>query len=330
MKTKVFYLIFLIGLAIACWWSWVHFFGSQFPSTIVFLIVICLFAPALIWAARRVDLKIWICIGLVILIVLCLPDWLVVNLFLVPLSQPRDGLVEFTLLMTFCAAVVVAALLFQSGLNLLNRQNASIEQEGDSPAHRKPSRWIAVIALVLGALVLAQALHFFYWFMVWDTTGDGLGGLWLAIPILAVLFSCVLLLNALLGKTKLASFLYLLLIPVLMTISACAQSVDFRQLTEERAGQVNQAIETFYAREGRYPHALGQLIPWYAISLPNPLIIYAQDWCYDGGDDHYRLGYVNRDHWSDPNLYGRIYKSNGKIPDLPSLCAEEIAALKNR
>jgi len=130
---------------------------------------------------------------------------------------------------------------------------------------------------------------------------------------------------------KWAGFLYSLLIPALMiAVSARAQRVDFRQLTEERAERVTQAIETYYAREGHYPQDLRQLVPRYVLSLPGPVIIYGQDWCYDGGEDYYRLGYVYREHWSDPDLHGRIYRTKGETLDLPGICAEEIAALENR
>ena len=116
----------------------------------------------------------------------------------------------------------------------------------------------------------------------------------------------------------------------MIAVSARAQRVDFRQLTEERAERVSQAIETTYTRKGSYPQDLQHLIPWYVLSLPGPVTIYGQDWCYDGGEDYYRLGYVYREHWSDPDLHGRIYRAKGKVPDLPGICAEEIAALEKR
>ena len=188
-----------------------------------------------------------------------------------------------------------------------------------------------MVVLALGALLLAKALHSLYWLMVWDTTYDSLEYFWLVFPITAVLFSGVVLSIALPGRTRWAGFWYSLLIPALMiVVSAQAQSVDLRRLTDQRAERVSQAIETYHAREGRYPHDLGELTPRYVLSLPEPVIIYGQDWCYDGGEDYYRLGYVYREHWSDPDLHGRIYKSKGKGSDLPGICAEEIAALEER
>lgn len=49
-----------------------------------------------------------------------------------------------------------------------------------------------------------------------------------------------------------------------------------------------------------------RLTPGYVLSLPGPVIIYGQDWCHDGGDDYYRLGYVVCEHWSGPRLTGQV------------------------
>ncbi len=228
-------------------------------------------------------------------------------------------------------ALIMAALLLYSGLNLYQEwQNAGAVEGKGSQTQRKQAGKAAVVVLALGALLLAKTLHNLYWLMVWDTTGDSIEYFPLVIPVIAVLFSGVMLSIAPPGRIRLAGFLYSLLIPVLMiAVSARAQSVDFRQLTEERAGRVNQAIETYYARKGRYPKNLRQLTPGYALSLPGPVIIYGQDWCYDGGDDYYRLGYVYREHWSTPFLIGQIYKTN-QAPDLDRICDEEITSLQNR
>ena len=69
------------------------------------------------------------------------------------------------------------------------------------------------------------------------------------------------------------------------------------------AAQVSQAVERYYAQEGRYPEKLQQLIPWYLLSVPEPVLINGLDWCYDGGADYFRLGYADREHWSAPNWF---------------------------
>ena len=200
----------------------------------------------------------------------------------------------------------------------------------NSQPQRKHAGRTAVVVIALDALILAKMLHYLYWLMVWDTTYDPLKYMWLLFPFLAVLFSAFVLVITSPGWRKLAGGLYVLLIPALIVVSTYAQQVDYRQLTEERAEHTINVIETYYAREGRYPKDLRQLIPRFSLSLPGPVIIYGQDWCYEGGDDGYRLGYVYREHWSDPRLVGRIYETVGEQPYRDRICDEEIAALQER
>jgi hypothetical protein len=335
MRMIVSFLFALIVLLIAYW----LFIGWGMPNALIIaailivLVIACwLFVSALAWAARRMSARVWIYAGLFILAGLVLPTSMLVEIFPDRLSLPFGTLLATTLFMMPSIALVIAALLLYSGLNLYQEwQNAGAVEGGGSQAQRKYAGRAVVVVLVLSALLLAKTLYNLYWLMVWEKTDDSFGYLWLVVPVLAALFSGVTLSIALPGRTNLAGYLYSLLISALMiAVSARAQSVDFRQLTEERAGRVSQAIESYYAREGRYPQDLRQLTPWYVLSLPGPVIIYGQDWCYAGGDDYYRLGYVYREHWSDPRLIGRIYKTKGKAPDLYRMCEEEVIASQKR
>ena len=327
----------LSALTLVCWRVTHSMFGFisflfDFLNWPIALAIVLLFVPALVLAARRVSERVWIYAGLLILAGLFLPASTVVNIFPYRWSLPFEGSMALTLFSMLSVALVIVALLLNSGLNLYQewQNEGAVDGEG-SQTQRKPAGKAAVIVLALGALLLAKVLHNLYWLMVWDTTYDSLEYYWLVFPVMAVLFSGVMLSIALPGRTRLAGFLYSLLIPALMiAVSARAQSVDFRQLTEERAERASQAIETYYTRKGSYPQDLQHLTPWYVLLLPGPVTIYGQDWCYDGGEDYYRLGYVHREHWSDPDLHGRIYKAKGKAPDLPGICAEEIAALEER
>ncbi len=325
------YLFALIVPAIVCWPAISFLWGSLGPGELIISTIIgWLAASILVLVARKVSHSVWIYIELLILAGLLIPDSLFVKIFPASLSEPFGSLMALTLLSTLSMALVIAALLLYSGLNLHKKWRNADEEDGISQAQRKHAARASVVAIVLSALLLAKAIHNFYWFMVWDTTFDPLGHLWSFFPVLAVLFSAALLFITLPGRTKLAGFLYLLLIPALIAVSARAQSVDFRQLTKERAESVSQAIETYYTQEGCYPRDLRQLIPWYIFSLPEPVIIYGQGWCYDGGGGYYRLGYVYREHWSDPRLTGQIYKTKGEVSDLQRICDKEIATLQKR
>jgi hypothetical protein len=254
--------------------------------------------------------------GLILLAGLLLRPTTLGILFPTDSVQPFDWGTSFPLFLVMTMALIMAAILLSSGLRLIGagQQNA------------------AICFFIFSALLLGAAMLNFYWLIVWDDTYDGLGYLWLFIPVLGVFFATVWLVFTLPKRAKLAAFLYLLLLPPsLILISGRAQQVDFRQLTEARAERVNQAIEVYYRREGHYPEELGQLTPRYLFSLSEPVIIFGQDWCYSGGGDDYQFGYVYREHWSNPNLAGLVRGAgDGGASDLSPICEKEIAALQAR
>ena len=322
----------LSALTLVCWQSAGLLFGFFGPlSWLTSLAIVLLLVSAVTWAARKMSVKIWIYAGLLSLAGLLLPASLFVKLP-GPLGEPLSSPQAMMLLLILSMALVTTALLLNSGLNLFKEwRNMGALEGGGSQAQRKSVGKIVLFVLALCPLLLATALYNLYWFMVWDTTTDSLGYLWLTTPVPAVLLSSVVLSIVLPGRTKLAGVLYSVLIPALMiAVSARAQHVDFRQLTKERAGRVSQAIETFYDREGHYPQDLRQLIPWYALSLPGPVIMYGQGWCYQGGQDYYRLGYLDREHWSSPILFGRVYSAKGHSPLKVDVCQPAIDTYRAR
>jgi hypothetical protein len=331
-KTKAFYLFALSVLSMGCWlyaglWS-----SSQGPWLAVLSIAAWLFISTLALAAARMRHSAWIYACLSILAALLILASLFLPASLLSRLPRPQGLEPFSsqqarvLLLMLSVALVTVALLLHSGLKLLDElRNTGASEGRDSPAQRKRVGKTALLLFALGSFLLAKALHDLYWFTVWDATTDSLGYIWLAIPVPVALLSGVVLCITLPGRKKLAGFLYALFVPALMIgVSAYAQRVDFHQLTEERAERITQAIETYYAREGRYPQNLRQLTPWYILSLPGPVILYGQDWCYQGGIDDYRLGYLDREHWSSPILFGRVYSAQGHSPLRTDICQPAI------
>jgi len=338
MKNKIFYLLALIVLLMVCWLFSVLLFGQSASSGLAIIVAMAcaLAALGLALAARRLSVKAWFVAGLLILAgLVVLPTSLLEETektFLGGLPQPVVTLLSITIFLMLPLALVVAAVLLQSGVSLYNewRKAGAVEDRAPGAKRAQAGRAAAAVFL-LSALLILKTLQNFYWLVVWDSTTDGLQYFWLFVPVMAALFAGVLLFIDLQGWTRWAGLMYALLIPaLLLAVYAGAQRVDFRQLTEERAGRVSQAIESYYARQGSYPQDLRQLVPRYLLALPGPVIINGQSWCYDGGETFYRLGYVDRGHWSSPILTGRVYKANGAAPALPPICDQEIAALRKR
>ena len=324
MNNKLLYLFAAIILTIACWPIAYFLWGFGSPvKVIVTATVGGLSASALAWAARRVSYRGWVYAGLFILAGLFLPASVLSEDF------PDD---QSTLFLILSAALVIAAFLLHSGLHLYRQlQNAgAVEGRGSQPQRKFAGR-TATVVLVLSALLLTKALYNLYWSTVWDNTTDSLGYFWLVFPVAAALYSGAVISITLPGGTKLAGLLYALLIPALMiAVSTGAQSVDFFQLTEDRAGQVSQAIEAYYARKGSYPQDLRQLTPGYVLSLPGPVLLFGQDWCYEGGSDYYRLGAVYREHWSNPFITARVYASAGNPPEPSEICGKELSETRSQ
>lgn len=302
MKTPVFVLLIAIVLFVV--FAMISSAGSSgiMGAAAVASLFCGLFALVLPKVIERVNPKVWIFTGLVLLALLLIPTSLLFSdlataaFFLIPL------------------ALVNAAFLLYSGLSLRSSE---------------PQARIVIPVFFVGILLIIGTLFKIYDLTVWDNTYDSLKYILLFAPMLAVLLSGLTLLIALPSKTKLAGIAYLLLAPALMIwVSTLAQRVDFRALTSQRADRVVQAIESFYAREERYPASLSELTPRYILALPEPVIIYGQTWCYESGDGYYRLGYVDREHWSDPRMIGRIFKAEGQPAQQSLMCEAEIATLQ--
>ena len=286
MTQKLVYGFALIMLALASWlvvgFLW-GFFGSGWQ--IVRLIGFFLFALALALAFKRMSDRLRIYIGLIFLAGLLLPNSSVVAHPSLNLPEALLTLLATTLFCLPALALVSAAWLLHSGLNRYQEWRAAgkVEEAGSAAPPKLAGRAAAVL-LGLSVLLLGMILYTLYWLTIWDNANDSIGYILIILPVLAALFSGVMLSITLPGRAKLAGPMVALLIPALLiAVSARSQRVDFRQLTEERAGQINRAIETFYAREGHNPQDFRQLTPGILLSIPDPVIIVGAGWCYDSG-----------------------------------------------
>jgi hypothetical protein len=305
-------------------------------TLLAFLLVAAfwLFGVRLIWAVRSSDERVWLALGLVALAGLAL---------IPPIFHEHEPnasrLIDNNDLLGFllpqllpCLALVLAALLLFIGLRQVHFSGQPESKPDGEPSRqgRNPGR-IAVTALALSLLVLVGGLYHLYWLFVWDSTYDSLHVFFLMVPFLTALFSAAVLADLLLGKMKLVALLFAILIPALMIgVFWSAKRVDFRALTEARAERVSQALASYQARQGRYPETLDQLAPRTMLSIPDPVILYGQEWCYQGATDSYQLGFVDREHWSSPELFATVYKTQGAPADSGDLCESEISVMKER
>jgi hypothetical protein len=157
---------------------------------------------------------------------------------------------------------------------------------------------------------------------IWDVATDGLRGpLLLMVVDFTAVAAALLLVWSLPGRWKLAALAFAASVFVLMEDAHKLGTYDPdgkwgklpALVTEQRAQLIDQALQRYHAQNGRYPDSLTDLVPRYLIYLPNPYMIPGQNWCYDGGLDYYRFGYLYRAYFSSP-VPARIHAAAGDPP----------------
>ncbi|MFO7663945.1 MAG: hypothetical protein R6X18_15320, partial [Chloroflexota bacterium] len=235
-------------------------------------------------------------------------------------------MISFDLLWGFYASAAVIAGHVVAALLLF-----SLLRPGKVGADGKKRNRKTALSVLLGIALVAKALHTQYWLIIWDSTYDPFELFWLHLILLPVFLIWCALALAVPDRFKPLALSLVVVMPVLiLSCDLVAQRSDFRQLTTARAESVNRAIEAYHRREGHYPDSLRRLTFREGLLLPEPVTLPGQNWCYDGSADFYQLGYVDRNHWSDPNLFGHLHDTGGEVSDRPPLCASEIATLRYR
>lgn len=273
---------------------------------LLFAFVTALLTIGLVATVHKSSHKTALAVGILFLVVMLIPATTAVPPLPNNAIQPFNGWAVIALLFIPCVSLIVVALLIASAVSLQQQQRPF------------------AAPLLLSILLLAKAMHNIYWHFVWDTTYDALDIFWLPITFLPIGVGGLVLLITLPKRKALISGAYTLLPLLVIGTAVLAWQVDFRELTETRAERVSRAVVAFQQREGRYPASLRELTPRTMLTVSEPVILFGQDWCYDGGSDYFRLGYVDREHWSSPYLTGHLYAAAGDTTDLTRLCAAEI------
>lgn len=328
MWKKLCLFILLTLLLLVFYWFAVFTFGFSLSLAGWLLLVLALLLTALlVFTAARLSESAWLFPGLLILLALFLttsfyplsqstgmPGWLYWMRNLLPNALPT-------------LAVIFSAILVGSSLRppqlALDRGSPGVP---DSPTHPIASaRWLA---LLLAVFLLLKTFHNIYWLTVWEETTDSIPYYWAFLPVFGSLYAGILIYSFMPGRGKWVGLVYLLPLPILLiAVSNLAQRVDYRQLTIQRAARVDRAIQTYYSTYDQYPTTLQQLVPRYLLSVPSPVIIIGQDWCYQGRANAYQFGYVTHQNWWTPYVSAAPVASHGDLTAFGPLCAAEIAAI---
>ncbi len=194
-------------------------------------------------------------------------------------------------------------------------------------ALEKPLRPISVVWRVGLAIVLLASVVNQIWAAVpWDLMTDGLGGV---VIVELAGFAAIAAAMLIAWKTpdwrRLAAIGFAAVVMFVMpAASEAGMRLDPVEITAQRADQVNQAVLHYHTQTGRYPVALAELSPWYLWHIPEPIMIRNVTWCYEGGEDYYRLGYLfHRSFGFRASV--RIHASAGNVPNTPWPCDEALA-----
>lgn len=316
----LFSLIFIVWIGI----EFVGFLIIIFPIAIAFSYGLVL----MVW---KISPKLKLLVGVLLLAGLLYPSHALIG---IPTGH-GNFLMTFlwwTLVAIPPLAVIAAAMLLFSFLELrAGHKREGMDGTTETEHQRTHVSRIITASLIVAVVLLCATIYNLYWLTIWDNTYDPLGYLWILLPVTAGIAVSIMLAIALNGKTRLIGIAYGLIVPgLIFAVSQSAQQIDFRQLTNQRAGRVVQAVELYYQHNGRYPEQLKDLVPRYTLTLREPVMIYGQDWCYLSGEDYYQLGYVRKDHWSVPILRVVTYASQGQPDRTKILCADEVAEFISR
>jgi hypothetical protein len=129
------------------------------------------------------------------------------------------------------------------------------------------------------------------------------------------------------GWRRLSGPAFVLLVTGVTTAAlAWGWNVSAFELTRQRAARVDAAVGHYYQDNGGYPTDLAALTPRYLFYLPPPVVVRQGGWCYQGGEDYYRLGYVSGQFtYFEADFQTEVYAQAGEPPSASWKCEELVA-----
>ena len=149
---------------------------------------------------------------------------------------------------------------------------------------------------------------------------DGLGGIFILMMVSVSAIAIAMVMAWFLpSKHKLITVAFALLVPLAMRCALWTGSYipdgqwgeSPSYITERRAETIAKAIQGYFQDHGSYPLSLNDLFPQNLVYIPRPIMIPGQTWCYEGGKDYYRFGYVYRQYFSTPASV-KIHAASGE------------------
>ena len=308
LKSSIF-LLTGIALFILLW----IFGGDKFTSLLFILVGIFV---AFVWWAWEKSGKKYLLFGVIQILLLIISLWAADSNY--QLAESPEWFAAFLhITIFFFPAICIAftaRLVFDLASGTLSGEKSRI--------------LFGVILILFTIFVLGYQM---YLTSIWDVATDGLGA-----PILLMLISTTSIASATLmawllpERRKLAALGFALLMPLSMqypnSIGAYGPNGKWgtspAYITEQRADLIASAIQEFYEDNGEYPASLKDLFPRNLIYIFRPVIIPEQTWCYEGGQDYYRFGYVYRQHFSS-SASVRIHAFAGEPPNPGWPCDNE-------
>lgn len=303
----------LLGLVLGVLYAllWDQLFGLEimiFPGILIL---------AMGWALGRRFQRVTLLLGLLSMVVYVSFNWSMVHqpdYAGLPYPQVLGALFSVVFFITPSLSMVVAALLVTGSFH--------------ADASSRLSKLLKIgfsIALVFG---MAYTI---FWGSIWDSTRDGLFGIFALQPTSWVAIGAGMLMTlALHGRQRLAGLAFLVVVPIILYQSfEGGWRTSYHGITENRSARIARALDKFYTREGYYPQALDALTPRDLLFIQQPVILAGEKWCYESGGNYYRLSAFYREFFSAP-VSLRVYESAGEVPSSPPICEERLAEMKKK
>lgn len=226
----------------------------------------------------------------------------------------RPGYVLAIALLKLLALILLAVMVYQFG------------REENQHSGRHQAALVAVVIFVLFAIGAAELR---YGVLV-KATGRAAEDHAPLIGVSLGIVAGMVLVGVSKGSGKTLAFLYLILVPTILIASfAAGWLVDPHGITSRRADSIHKAVESYRLKNGVFPTRLDDLTPDYIPLILGPLNGRGQVWCYQGGNEFFRLGYVfyeryHAETFPYPYTEVRIHSQFGQPPKGEWMCDQEL------